>query len=309
MSMFALPALIALLTKLWIYSIAVKAKKTPKAFLWLLLFFGVHNLSEFLVISKLLNETVSEGLLRSYYVAALFSIAYICIFVMSVAYREVSYRFSFVVLSIAFIMSSVTFLTDWIVAGAVSVGYTVTAIQGEYYDMFLMVVLLGFVWTIYTLLKRYFTTLDLRIQLKCFYTAFSLSPLILMAVIVMVMMQMGYEYTGAILLPFTSTCFLLLIIATEKNSDLIRIRHRLPFSKHRTVEKKILGLYRSFIDQDLGFVDAKTEIEKALIQSALDRSDNNVSLAAHELGIKRSTLYSIFRRLDMEWRTNESDLK
>jgi len=300
MSVFALPALIALFTKFGVYSLARKNQHASQTFLMLLIFFGMHNLSEFLVISELLNNQVSENLLRSYYVAALFSVAYMCVFTMSVVNKGSHNKFNFFVLSIAFLISLVIFFSDLVIAGAVSVGYTVTAIKGAYYFVFQLAAVLGFSWIITTLVTRYLSTLDVQVQLKCFYAMFALFPVIVMSIFVIAMMQFGYQYTGAILLPFSSTFFLLIIVLTEKDNDFIRIRHRLPFSKQRAAEKKLLSIYRSHTDGDIGLADTKTAIERLLIQNALEHTNNNVSQTANNLGIKRSTLYSVMNRLEMK---------
>jgi len=299
MFVFALPALFALATKVWVYMLARKAKSTSHAFLWLLAFFAIHNLCEALVIAQLFNDAVSDGLLRLYYVAALFALAYMCIFTFSIASKDKHNQLNAFALIVASCLSGIIFMTDWLVAGASSAGYTVTAIKGTYYFVFQLTVILGFGCILYTLARRYLTSADLDVQLKCFYAALALSPIIVMSVIVIIMMHIGSPYTGAMLLPFTSSLFLLLVIATQSKHDLIRIRHKLPFSNQKKAEREILSVYRALADGDLGLVKAKHEIEKVLIQGALERSNNNVSLAANKLGIKRSSLYSIFNRLEM----------
>ena len=304
MSVFALPALVALFTKVCVYILAKKvltkkADHESQIFLCLLVFFALNNLSEFLVNSELVNNIVSENLLRAYYVALLFSLAFMSIFAMSVANKKSHSRFNIATLSVAVLMALVTFQTDWIVAGAVSVGYSVTAIKGAYYFLFQLTVLSAFASILYILVRRYATTIDINIQLKCFYAGFALSPIIIVSIIVMLMMQAGYQYTGAILLPFASTFFLLLVVLTEKNNDLINIQGELPFFAQRQAEKKILSIYRSHVMGDIKLAETKSEIERVLIQSALDRADDNVSLAASDLGIKRSTLYSICSRLEI----------
>ena len=121
-------------------------------------------------------------------------------------------------------MALVIFQTNWIVAGAVSFGYTVTAIKGAYYFIFQLTVLIGFALILYTLARRYLVSTNTNDQLKCFYAGLSLSPIIIISLFVMTMMQADYQYTGAILLPFASTFFLLLVVMTEKNNDLISIQ-------------------------------------------------------------------------------------
>lgn len=300
MSVFALPALIALLTKMWVYALARRSKQTSQIFLWLLVFFAAHNLSEFLLISKLFNNMVSESLLKAYYVCAFFSIAYMCVFAMSVANKDNHNKHYLLTIGIAVLMSLATFQTDWIVAGVVSVGYTVTAVKGAYYFVFQLSALSSFIWILYTLIRRYLHATDTSTRLKCYYAVLALSPVIVMSVIVMIMMQMGYQYTAAILLPFSSTAFLLLVVLTERDNDLIRVRDRLPFMVKRKDKKKLISIYRAHLSGDLGLSDTKGEIERILIQNALDSSDNNVTLAANKLGITRSTLYSIFNRLNFK---------
>jgi len=273
--------------------------------LWLLGFLAVHNLSEFLVISRLFSGEVSDTLLRLYYVSALFSVAYMCIFAMSVAHTHKAANF--IVLGLTFIVSTLIVTTDSIVTGAISVGYTVTAIKGSYYFVFQLLSLSGFSLILFTLVGRYLTTRDSQVQLKCFYAAFTLSPIIIISFIVIMMMQFGYQYTGALLLPFASTFFLVLVILTEEHNDLMKISYRLPFSKKRAAEKEFLTVFRSHMNDELGLVETKNELEKILIQSALDSSHGNVTRAADKLMIKRSTFYSIINRLEMKKPVNNAD--
>lgn len=300
MSIFALPAVFALLTKIWVYALARKSEHTSKTFLCLLGFFAIHNLSEFVVLAQFFKAGVTESvLLRLYYVALFFSLGYMCVFAMSVANQKKNIKYSFSILVIAFVLSLIVVFSDWIVAGSLSLGYTVTAVKGSYYFVFQFFVILGFLCIAYTLGRSYLTTFDIRIQLKCFYAMLALSPVIIMSLLVMLMMQMGFQYTGVVLLPFASTLVLLIVVKTEKDNDLIRIRNRLPFTARARAERKIIGIYRQHLDGDLGFHEARDEIEKIFIESALDRSANNKTLAAELLGLRRSTLYSIFGRLDM----------
>lgn len=300
MSFFALPALIALFTKIWIYVLAKKAKHSSQTFLWLLSFFALHNLSEFLVASNIFKNVASNSLLRSYYAATLFLMAYMCIFAMSVASDKRHHKFNVFMFNAALFMSLLTLQTDWIIAGAVFNGALVTAVKGSYYFVFSLSVLSCFTFIFYILIRRYLKSTDIKVQLKCFYAGFALSPVIFISLIITVMMSMGYKYTAIFIMPIATTSFLFLVILTEKYNDLIRVRGRLPFSEQRKAEKTLLSIYRSHINKDLTLPEAKKDIERVLVQSALDRTQNNVTLAANTLGIQRGTLYSTFTRLGIK---------
>ena len=127
-----------------------------------------------------------------------------------------------------------------------------------------------------------------------------------MSTLVIVMMQTGSNYTGAILLPFASTFFVFSMILSQRNrKPAPNTNGRLSAWRQNKTEKKILSIYRSHLEGNLDLSEAKNAIERVLIQSALHRSNNNVSLAANSLGIKRSTLYSIFNRLDIDRQATE----
>jgi len=301
MSLFALPALVALILKIWVYALAKKSDQSSQTFLWLLVFFAMHNLSEFLVIAQFFeNQGTINYLLRFYYVGLIFSLAYMCIFATTTAHQNNHNRHDLIILSVAVLFSLVMIQTDLVIAGSSAIGYTVTAIKGHYYFLFQFIVLLGFVRIFYVLIHQYLTTLNIQVQLKCFYAMFALSPIIVISTLVMLMMHLGYPYTAALILPFASTLVLLIVVLSHKHNDLINIRGRLPFSAHRAAERQLVNIYRSFANEDLGLNQAKRDIERIFIQSALDRSGNNVSQAAARLKIKRSSLYSIFNRLEIE---------
>lgn len=302
MSVFALPALIALLTKLWVYKLARTNQGSSETFLWMLSFFALHNLAEFIVIFHFFYSGNTQTiLLKTYYVTLVFALAYMCILTMSIVNKN--RHFYFFAIFIAFLLTLLIYLTDWIIAGVIPLDYTVTAIKGTYYFIFQFGVLFSFIWIIFALTKRYFSTVDLKVQLQCFYSLLALSPVLIVSVLVMAMMQMEYQYTGAMLLPFASTFVLLIIVWTEKDNDFIQISGRLPFSAQRKIEKQIISIFRSHANNELDLIDTKNEMERVLVQYALDDSDSNVSITARKLGVQRSTLYGIFQRLGITYRS------
>lgn len=300
MSTYALPALLALLSKLWVYIFVRNSSVTSSEFLWLLCFFGINNLSEFLIITQLFDDALTDSLLRIYYVSAIFCLAYMCLFARALTGGSGRHNIlNYALLSIATIISGLVYFTDAIIEGFVSIGYTVTRIQGDFYTIIPIVALCGFTLIVVTILRTYLTTVEMRVQLKCFYAGFSLLPLIIMTCFVLVMMQLGFGFTGAVLMPLVTTLFLLLIILTQKHTDIINIQHRLPFSYQRKKERELLHVYRSHIKGEIGLNETKDEFDKILIRGALEDNNNNVTWAAKKLGIQRSTLYSILNRLGM----------
>ena len=308
MSILAIPALVALLSKLWIYALAKNTRNTSQTFLWLLLFFAIHNLSEFLLISQFFDGKISDLLLELYYVAAIFSVAYMYVFSSSVANRDTAHKLdNLIVLVIALVTSAFVISSDLIVAGTMPAKYAVTAIKGSYYFIFQFIAISGFALTLYTLTRRYLTVHDSNVQLRCFYAIIALSPIIITSLIIIIMMRMDYPYTAVVLIPLSTTLFLALSILTQKHNDLMSISHRLPFSSTRLAEKEFLTIFRSHMDGKIGLVETKSALEKVLIQSALDKSHGNVTHAANKLMIKRSTLYSIVNRLEMKKALYDND--
>jgi len=113
-------------------------------------------------------------------------------------------------------------------------------------------------------------------------------------------MQLGVRFNASALLPLASTCFLFLVVLSERNHDLINIRHYLLFSKARMAEKRVLEIVREHLHDGVDLPKAKLEFEKALVKYALDDSDGNIAWAADRLNVNRSSLYSMLDRLGIQ---------
>ena len=172
MSVYVIPALIALLLKVGVYALAKKDSVSPE-FMWLLLLFALQNLIEFLMMSAVSYGHFSIVTLKLYYVSALLVFAYMCVFAMSVGNENDCRLFNTSIIALSLSICAMVLLTDLIVLGVRSIGYSITAIKGSLYFLFQGFVLFCFVFLITLLVSRFNRSNDMRVGLKCFYVIFA----------------------------------------------------------------------------------------------------------------------------------------
>ena len=67
-------------------------------------------------------------------------------------------------------------------------------------------------------------------------------------------------------------------------------------SRKRITANIVADLTQQYLDDRVSLKDAKNEFERQLLQHNLDRFGNNVSKTARELGMKRTTIYSMVKK-------------
>ena len=120
--------------------------------------------------------------------------------------------------------------------------------------------------------------------------------LFLVGLIVLVVMQMGFEISAALLMPVASSAFLFLTFRSEREHGLTDIGAMIGSSRKRITANLVADLTQQYLDDQVSLKDAKNEFERQLLQHNLDRFGNNVSKTARELGMKRTTIYSMVKK-------------
>ena len=121
----------------------------------------------------------------------------------------------------------------------------------------------------------------------------------LVGITLVVLMGFGIKVSGAAILPVTTTLFLLITLKGEPKHGLTDIRRHIPLSLERRKSGQIMDIFSSYAKDELSYRDSLTEIEKLLVTYKHDKNNGNVSTTASTMNIPRSSLYSIFRRLDI----------
>ncbi|WP_139309902.1 helix-turn-helix domain-containing protein [Teredinibacter haidensis] len=173
------------------------------------------------------------------------------------------------------------------IAGAQSIGYSITRISGPFYiviqlgllvPLVTMVCVLGF--TILTSKQRSARTLA-----KTYMFAFA--PMATIAILVVLLMALGFKInaSGFISVTVCLTIWILFFTSTEKNQYVF-----LSFIPKTRENKSVYTIATNLACPENGLKQALLELESRIIEETLAKTSGNITHASEILGIARSTL-------------------
>lgn len=241
MSVYYLPALVGLIFKFVILGYALKDKNVSRTLIALIFIFAWHNSIELMGYLKFLDDQSVANLFRIYYAVTILGLLAIAIHSLVVSKIHTKHLSTgLIVLAIPLMLT--VLLTDSIVAGHVSIGYSVTAIKGQYYSWFSVYTLICIVLTTSVLVDGYIKSEGHLDSIACLYSLFALAPLIVVSIVVLALKTLEIKINSAGIVPITTTLFLYIILKSESKHNFTDIRRFLPFSDERKTVIKLVEL-------------------------------------------------------------------
>lgn len=303
MSVYFVPALASLLFKLFVLMTTIRGGKVSTLFMSLIFVFAFHNAIELIGYIQFLNNQSVEILFRLYYVATVYLLMYVLLHGLAVSRLESIYTI-IVLISTATILSGLILFTNAIITGQHAIGYSVTAIKGDYYLFFALYLLIILFSNVAALLYRYKNAATELELIRCLYSLFALSPVMLIALLVIILKGVEADFNAAGLGPIATALFLIIVLKGELEHKLSDIRRFLPFSPEHKITKNLMVHVDAYIKADSqtnAYKNLHASIEREIIFYTLNKCNNNISKATEMMGLKnRSTLYSMMSRLDID---------
>lgn len=300
LKIYILPALIALAIKLVVLIISRRNIGHSSVFFTMVLVFACHNVAEVLGFLEYFQGKQVDQLIRWYYVMSVCGLVAILSYSNEVSklYKK-SKTFDLTISALAIAGISLIMFTDTIVMGSEAIGYTVTAIRGEFYWVFQLFSITAYSVIIWCLVSGYRHAADHTTEIQCGFTLLALAPLIFIAVGVIGLMSIGIKINAAFVMPIGTTLFLLITLKSEATHRLTDIRRHIPFSLERKTANQIMGIFSRYAQDEVSYREGMNQIEKLLVTHKHDKHGGNVSSTAASMDMPRSSLYSIFRRLEI----------
>lgn len=310
MRIFIIPAIVALLINSIVLVAAFKGRhqsetltrfgpKGSQSFLNMVSVFVLLLLLEVVGFLEFFQGSAIEYHIRCYYVVSLFALSFVIFYAAEISGRSAAKVRAFVWPPVA-IVSLLILGTDFIVAGTQSIGYIRTALPGQYYQVFQLLALVLQLSLPLMLGLAYFRSTDSVTRTQCAYTLVAMLPIFLGSIILIGLMALGIRVNAACLMPIFITFFVLLTTYNESKHRLIDVRRFVPFSPERKAANKIMDIYTRYERDQLSYRDAISDIERLLVMSKYEKSGGNASATAKQLGMPRTSLYSIFTRLGID---------
>ncbi len=306
MSIYIIPALFALMIKLGVLTLSTKGVSKSPLFFTMVLFFACHNVAEVLGILEFFNGERLTQVLRWYYLMTIGALGVMVLYAADISnisrkWGGANLRiFNVCVITLTSALAILIMFTNALVAGSESLGYIMTSVRGPAYLLFPLFAILSFCLVVSLLVYGYKNAESHRDEISSAYTLLALAPVVIASFVLMGLMVFGVRINATAVLPITTALFLVIMLKTERQHRIIDIRRHIPYSLERKTSAQIMEIFSKYASDEVNYRDGLAEIEKLLVLHKHDKHRGNVSSTASSMEIPRSSLYSIFRRLDIE---------
>jgi len=266
----------------------------------LLLVFALHNLAEFSAYVFFLSESITIQIFKTYYSVTFVMVTFIAIYSIKVSNARNANLLVNLFYLLGIVLSVTVYFSDYIVSGAKDIGYSLTAVKGQYYVASQVLVVLTLFYSLAILYRGYNKSKDANFQTNCLISIIALSPIILSLVLIIGLMAAGVKINAAGVLPIGTSLFLYILIKYEPNHRMVDIRRWVPNSPEKKLTDELMKLSSLYSMDRIAYKDMLREFERISIKYKYAESDRNISETARRMKLKRSTLYSMIDRTDIK---------
>lgn len=303
MTWFAVPALVALLIKLFL--IVGKRKLIVENQLWFyfVVIFAINNCAELLVLCSP-DISTAPILSKAYHPTAIAVLFYCLIYSMGSAKSALDKFVSTAAALSALMLSIGIMLTDYVVVGGTSFGNFVTAVRGDYYHLFSAYVLVMCLLIVVVLLRNFFFSKIESKKIEALWVAIALTPSLIITSTCVVLLYFQFNFNVLFLTPIGSTLFLVVTLLSYSNGlNRKDPRKFIPFTREFKLSRAVSRAENGFLTRDLTLSEASNEFEKALLSYVSEREVGNITKIAERAGLARSSMYQKGIRLGLDWKS------
>ena len=294
--MVYIPATIALIMKLLLLYYGgreLRKNKESKTLFALLLMMVVMGIVELASFHYANNPELFAVFLRVYYVSLVVLGAFLLQLSLLTVYKTLSNKIDLINFGLATLMCFLILFTDMIIAGAQSIGYSVTRIPGELYWIAQIYGITMIFSSLCILALYYIKATDPATKVKIVYVLLAVFCQALPILIVIPLMAVGIKVNATFVFPIGNVLFLCFVTYAVKKERLYDIRFWLPFSNRYKLFKAYNGLF--MVSKDGSEMSAKEHrrvFEKVyLLTMILNYKDSHSQREmAQKMGISESSL-------------------
>ncbi|MEX1032175.1 MAG: helix-turn-helix domain-containing protein [Cellvibrionaceae bacterium] len=287
---YALPSMIAVTIKLIMVWYGRNMIMNANAWLWAYLgsLFGLNCLE---MVSFLFSQTPESSgakyFLGTYYFFAITSnTLFLALSLQLVGWFN---RIScFVVVTLTTVGLLLIVIPNAAFIGVESIGYSVTRIAGPYYWVIQIIVVGSLISSFVLLAVAGKSSADWYRRRRATALLIGSAPTVVAILIIMVLMQMGFQINATVVVSLTINILLGVLIYTEYEYGLFKFLSFIPSTQEHIISQSAANAIYQI--KSRGLNGAVSSFERALVQNALTRCNGNKTTAAEFLGISRTTL-------------------
>ncbi len=299
LDLIVVPSLIGFLIKLYFIYIS-RSSISKNNFSALLLICAFHSLCECVTLISLSFGNNVELLFRMYYVLIIWWFGYSFIYACEISNLNKLFQKSALLTTV--VISALILLTDLVISGYHSNGFSITADRERFFGIAPAFVLLMSVASIAILVVvKTSSKSETKNKVKAHFLLIAMLVPVVVITAVIIAMTLHLKMNAMIAFPVATTLFFLFIIQSEKKhklSDMLRFN---PFSLESKFTNEMRDIAKRFASNEITLKESNNEIQKAHIKYALAISkDKSVTQISKDIGVPTSTLYSIIERHNLK---------
>jgi len=298
MNIQMLPVFIAIIVGVLVIWAALLGSSKSKALVPMIAAFVVFHVSEFAGLILFRNGQSLDWVIRIYYAASVYCLACISLYAYEVSNLEFRF-FKPVILALSTIFALLCVASDLIVTGVQLGASSPTAEKGPAYLMFQLYSLCFLVMIVTLLVGGYRKARCHKIQAQCTYTIIAVMPILATCFIMLSLMVVDIQFAAIGFFPVAAIIFMGITLISEERHQLTDIRRFVPGSRERLTSSKVMHVVSAYSRDEVSYRDAVSEIERMLVLHKYQKNGGNASATAELMGMPRSSLYSIFNRLNI----------
>lgn len=300
MNILMLPAVLGLILKLYILATARNFAGPTTVFQTLLFLLAAHNAIEILVFITSFSSNISTLVVKGYYAINTLLCGYFLLYVMEITNKATFSKSKIWVYIAGFAILFTVVASERIIVGATLSSHVSTAIRGDLYWMFQTWTLLISCSVVSLLIYRYRHTSDQRLKNRCLYTLIAVLPVVVTGVSIICLMAIGINISASTIVPISTTLFLIIVIASEKQHKITDIRQHIPFTQERKTSQQVQQVMSNYFLHKTDIFTARDKLEKLLLEHRLTKTECNISKTAETIGADRGTVYKWLKKHDIK---------
>lgn len=288
LSYLVIPSILAISIKVALFLLMKEQILNSNRYI-LLMFFSFLGLNVFeLTLFTLVDKAgTAIGVMTLYYAFAVSSSVSMLAVALDTVCNNISRNRQRLLVSVACFGLIILFIPDFVITGTRSIGYSVTAIPGDYYWLVRGIILILLISTLTILVKASFIGEDWLTQKKAFVLAICFTPLIFSVVAVFLLMSKGININATVIGSFSITFLLVGVIFVENKYRLYGFIGTVPVSKYTFSSYRLAN---AFLDPNVSLEEAKNIMDNEKFKAVIEITKGNQTKAAELLGCSRSTV-------------------
>lgn len=294
--LYAIPSISAIAIKLVLLWRARQSLLiTNQAFLAVFISLLALNISEMLLFTLNLKESGATILVMAYYIFGLFSILSVLGITLSITRQVFPIR---TLATFGCLMAIFIAIPGLAIEGTKSIGYSYTRIQGPYYFVVQLALLVPFSASIGLLIHGALGSKSKEIKNKCSVLLICLAPSFVSLFIIVALMQFGFQINATVVISFSINILLFGLLYLEGKYHIYGLLSSLPGTKYNDSARI---LTQALFDPNMPLEKAKELMDIEKTRYTLELTRGNQSEAARILGVSRPTICRRIKLIESQY--------